>query len=167
VDERRDVELTRPRARLGLRGVFVAIVSCVLALALTGCVPAEGGPPKQLQRAIEQASSSEMTVRLSLQQLQDGKTLPTTASTTVEQMLTQVQSAQKDAEGVSIDTSKQSRARDKVVDTIAATARALLAVQHYLDNAGSGEGAFDTVMHRLAANRAELKSLHASLRPTR
>jgi hypothetical protein len=160
-NERLHVELTRPRSHVAIRDILLAVVSCVLALALAGCVPAEGGAPKQLQSALEQANSSETTVQLSLKQLQSGKTLPTTASTTAEQMLTQVQSAQKDAEGVSVDTSKQSKARDKVVNAIAATSRAVLEAQHYLENTKTGD--LDAVLRRFADNRTELKSLHASL----
>jgi hypothetical protein len=130
-------------------------------MVLTGCVTTSGGPPGELQRALQRADSAAFTVQVSFRQLQAGRTLPTTAETTCENMLEQAQTAQNDASTVSVDDAAQHAVRARVAQAIAATASLIVSVQDYL--AHNSTASAHRLLAQLGSNRRLLAALHRRL----
>jgi hypothetical protein len=135
-------------------GLIVAV--CITVL-LTGCVTTSGGPPRQLQRTLQQAASAAFTVQTSFGQLQAGQTFPTTLDVTCDAMLEQAQNARKDASTLSVDTDRQHRLRTRVVDAISTTTSLIVAVKDYVSATGVLSAA--QLSAALSKNRKNLATL--------
>jgi len=149
------------RSRHATARIHACAVLLAATMLLTGCVTTSGGPPGELQRALQRADSAAFTVQASFRQLQAGRTLPTTTETTCQNMLEQAQTAQNDASTVSVDNSAQHAIRARVAQAIAATASLIVSVQDYL--AHNSTASADRLIAELGSNRRLLAALHGRL----
>ena len=92
----------------------LAVVVALALLLLSGCVTSEGGAVGELKRATEHAQYAVATVEDSFGQLRRGRTLSTVAETTTQDMLSELEKAQKQVFELKVDTAAEDRQRTAV-----------------------------------------------------
>lgn len=134
-------------------------------LVLSGCVTSEGGASGELRRAAEHAQSAVATVEDSFSQFRRGRTLSTVAETTAEDMLSQLEKAQKQVFELSDDTPTEDRQRTAVLGEITDAAAAISRAEDWLGDSSSQSGV--EVERLLMDSRDRLAARMDSLDPPR
>lgn len=155
--------MTASREFSGLCRTCLLGLLALALLVLSGCVTSEGGPTGELKRAAENAQSAVATVEDSFSQYRSGRTLSTVAETTAEDMLSQLEKAQKQVFELSVDTQAEDRQRTAVLEEITDAAAAITDAEDWIDDSSSHSGA--EVERLLTDSRDRLAERVDSLEP--
>ncbi len=132
-----------------------------LLLTLSGCVTAEGGVWGDMTRAVETTTSAVKSVSHTFGQFQEGRTLSTVAETNCEEMFKQVEKSNKQVFGLTVDSGAQSDARQKVLDELSDSAKAIANTQDAIE--GTSSDSPDQIVAELAETVEQLSALEAEL----
>ncbi len=105
----------------------------VAALVLTAGCTQFSGPEKQLSVAVSDASTAVTTSQLGLTQYGRHRTTAAVASTTLTDMMAQVDKAAQSAGLISVTTRKQTALRTRALADIGAAKQAILDAQTVID----------------------------------
>ncbi|WP_209323694.1 hypothetical protein [Brevibacterium renqingii] len=155
--------MTTSREFSGVSRRCLAVVVAVALLLLSGCVTSEGGALGELKRATEHAQYAVATVEDSFGQFRRDRTLSTVADTTAQDMLSELEKAQKQVFELKVDTAAEDRQRTAVLKEIAGAARAITGAEDWIDDKSSHSA--DEVERTLRDSRDRLASRMDSLEP--
>jgi hypothetical protein len=115
---------TKAAALLGRRSAFAVALGAGLALALAACAPA--GIPPEIPSAVEQASSAVQTTILAVSLDEKQRSVPGVSTTSADDMLKEIQDAQKSVTDVEVSGREAADARDAALDAIREGTTAIL-----------------------------------------